>query len=250
MSKLVVLILRDAKRLQNLHNAIHDVDGRTIFLPVFTYEPILDCKPALEFLRSPQKFHRVFFAGSNGVDAICAIADHNRLDLPIHATCAAPGQATLKLLVANGFKKVIAPSGVGSFETLLKLKAIGNLRKHKVGLIQRLDAPKQASGLLRTKQSEVTEIDCYKRITNANGWQNLNKNLRQQINCIVAFDAPSLMTLAKTASQDYQHISQLPVCVIHPNIKAKAVNIGYQNIIVENQIGKMICRLQKLVINQ
>lgn len=248
MGKLVTLILRDANRTESLRALIRRDGGRAVSLPAFRFNTITDCAPAINFLRAPHKVHRLFFAGPHGILALRQIALANRLSLPTEMSCAAPGQASRKALLSAGFTNIIAPPSVGDFDSLMRRSLIGNLSGKRVALVQRLDAPPRAHDKLRQQKCIVTPLKCYERVPNTEDfWDRLDAKLRSEINCILAFDTPSLQLLLDSVGDDGERIRKLPLSVIHRNIEQKATQMGYENIIVTGHNAEMFESLRQMV---
>lgn len=248
MSKLVTLILRDANRTDALRTQIRRDGGRAVSLPAFKFRTLKKCPEAVEFLKEPHKFHRLFFSGPHGIASLRQIAVRNRLKLPFDMACAAPGQASLKALQTAGFTNITAPPGVADFDTLLRRNVVGSLSGKRVALVQRKDAPPRAETKLKQLKCVVKTIRCYERIINTDAfWEQLDAKVRADINCILAFDTPSLQVLLDGAGEDADRIRKLPLGVIHRNIEEKARTMGYENIIVTGHTEQMFASMKAMI---
>lgn len=245
----VVMLLRDTARTERLRAQVRQRGGRAFCLPMFRFVPIYDCAEALAYLRAPQPFAWTVFASPNGVKALHSIAMRNALRLPLNNACAAPGQGTRAALITKGFRNVVAGPGSSDLGSLLRSRALGDLRSKQVALVQRRDAPDRATVALHKRGAQaVLEIACYQRQPCAEDtWSKLNADLRRDCNAAIAFDAPSLEVLLERSGDERAARLAQPLAVIHPTIREKAAEMGFTNIIVSDDSSEIVNKLMQKV---
>ena len=64
---------------------------------------------------------------------------------------------------------------------------------------------------------------------------------------MVAYDAPSLQLLLERAGGDRAAFLARPLAVIHPAIRDKAAEMGFENIIVASESEDLIGKMQQSV---
>ena len=245
---MVTLVLRDPSRTESIRALIRKEGGRAFSQTAFNFETIFDCKEAISFIKQPSKFDFAIFVSPQGVMSMRRISIKLGVDLPKSMPCAGPGAGTRKALLGAGFRNVASPPGVGDLIELLKESKIGKIAQKRVALIQAQDSHSKAAQEIRKRKAIPIPVMCYKRTVNEEGlWPEDDAEMRQDINSIISYDAPSLDILLKKAGSDEQRIKKMPIGVIHPAIAQKASEMGFENIITSGDSKHMILQLKELV---
>ncbi|MCY4325423.1 MAG: uroporphyrinogen-III synthase [Betaproteobacteria bacterium] len=238
--------LRSPHLLARMQQLVRAGGGRMSALATHQIEPIEDCPAALDLLDNPAAFAWAIFASPNAVESLVKISiRHRRTPNPNLAT-AAPGQQTAQALAAAGFTNIVAPAAEAGLGQLLASGQLAELSGCKVALVQRQAAPPRAFDMLREMQADPVAVECYRRIPAATDlWSSLPSSRRAACNCLLAFDADSLAVLVERAGHDAPRLKRLPLGVHHPQIEAKARQMGFENIITQSSPAELLAQLAR-----
>ncbi len=247
-ANIVAILLRASNRSTALRAQITRTGGRAIAMPIFSLATEYDCPAAIAFLRQPKNYGLLLFSSPYGVQALRGIALRHQLTLPTAMACAAPGIASRKELIKAGFTNITTPPGIGDLRTLCAELGNQRLVGKRIALVQRVNALPHANTLLVRNKAIPVPMPCYRRTRIApDTWSAKFDAVRASVNTIIAFEAASLEALNEIAGTDLELIHRLNVGVIHPAIKDKALEIGYENIICHGDITTLLKQLQSCI---
>ena len=236
--------LRPPHLLEEVGATVSAGGGRMTALATHQVQAIEDCPAAIELLENPDAFERAIFSGPNAVESLHTISIRCRRPLNPDLPTAAPGPQTARALAQAGFRSIVAPAGESGLAALLASRALGELAGRKVALVQRQAAPPRALEALRQRQALPLAVECYRRIPAAeNLWNSLKQEVRAGCNCLLAFDEESLAVLIERAGADAPRLRRLPLGVHHPQIEAKARQLGFENIITHSSPTELLAQL-------
>ena len=240
--------LRSPHLLEKVCAAVRTGGGRATALATHHVRIIEDCPAALELLKNPGATDWTLFSSPNAAGALGAIAARNSLPLDPDMPVAAPGQQTARTLARAGFRSIVAPKQEAGLAALLASGALGDLAGRKVAVVQRQAAPPRTLEALRRRQAAALAIECYHRIRAAEDmWSSLQQEVRTGCNCLLAFDEASLALLLARAGDDAPRLKRLPLGVHHPQIEAKARNLGFENIITQSNPTELLAELAERI---
>lgn len=242
LTGLKILVTRPEQQVRALSEAIKKQGGEALVFPVIDIATI----PVEQWMPDDlQQQDMLIFVSRNAVSLfIEGLTD----SIPEQIQLVAVGEGTAETIRSYGLKVAVQPNSIAGSEGLLTMPALQDVAGKNIAIIKGRGGRELLAESLIARGANIQYIEVYERVLSSPSGQQCQQALTSD--CMICTSVAGVENLCQILGVDVSKLFDKPLIVVSERIKTVADKLGFQRIMVTQDVSDAAIMRQLIEMEQ